>query len=618
MQKGDCARRVEGWLFPRKAWLGAVLLGGWLVAGCSPSGPKALVQGDELIQQGKYELAIEKLKIATTALPKNAQAWNHLGLAYHNSHQYPLALTAYRQALALDNNLAVAMFNLGSLHLEQDRAADALPLLTSFTVLRPDSAQGWLKLGLAHMRLRQYPLAAAPLTNALRLQADLPDAWNALGTIAVQKNRITEAMEDFSNALKYQPNYGPALLNLAVVLHENNKNHALALEKYRQYAALTPPPPNVDQVREMIAKLEQELAPPPAKVSLKPVTTTTNLIAQLKSAVESAGAQPAKQIEPTVTAPPVTPAIAETNILSKPAQVATNAPGDGARKAPTKPVRPSKLTPLPAATNVTDTVKVETKSELPKVEVAKTELPKPESQPETAKTAPKNETKAEPIKPLVLTNVSSVNIATQVVANKVETEKLVPAPGKSNPPPATMTQAAASPKALPGAYPYRAPAVPTGGDRAKATSLFGEGVQLQKDGRWNEAIAAYQKAIQADPSFFDAHYNLGLAAQTAGALPQALLEYEYALAVDPNSFEARYNFAMVLQKANYPRDAAAELERALELRPGDWRAHLVLANLYAKPLNQKGLARSHYRKVLELDPQNRQAPSIRAWLAENP
>src|SRR5215475_15616281 len=58
-----------------------------LATSCTPAGPKALLQGEKLIDTGKYSQAIEKLKLATTLIPTNAQAWNYLGVAYHHARQ---------------------------------------------------------------------------------------------------------------------------------------------------------------------------------------------------------------------------------------------------------------------------------------------------------------------------------------------------------------------------------------------------------------------------------------------------------------------------------------------------------------------------------------------------
>src|SRR5882762_1826624 len=90
-----------------------IVLGTIALTACGPPGPRALLKGEHLIREGKYEQAVEKLQQATQLLPKNAQAWNHLGLAYHGNNQPLQAIRAYRQAITLDNKLAAARFNLG-------------------------------------------------------------------------------------------------------------------------------------------------------------------------------------------------------------------------------------------------------------------------------------------------------------------------------------------------------------------------------------------------------------------------------------------------------------------------------------------------------------------------
>jgi tetratricopeptide (TPR) repeat protein len=143
-------------------------------------------------------------------------------------------------------------------------------------------------------------------------------------------------------------------------------------------------------------------------------------------------------------------------------------------------------------------------------------------------------------------------------------------------------------------------------------------VQAYQAHRLPEAVQSYRLATRADPSFFDAHYNLGLADTEAGNLAAALASYESALAVQPQSLDARYNFALVLKQANYLVDAVIELERVVAIYPNETRAHLVLGNLYAQQFHQPDKARQHYLRVLEVEPHNPQAGTIRYWLAANP
>ena len=56
-----------------------------------------------------------------------------------------------------------------------------------------------------------------------------------------------------------------------------------------------------------------------------------------------------------------------------------------------------------------------------------------------------------------------------------------------------------------------------------------------------EAIAAYQRALQIDPNFAIAHYNLGSALSDQGKLEQAIAELEIAVSLDPSSTLFRKN-----------------------------------------------------------------------------
>jgi tetratricopeptide (TPR) repeat protein len=145
-----------------------------------------------------------------------------------------------------------------------------------------------------------------------------------------------------------------------------------------------------------------------------------------------------------------------------------------------------------------------------------------------------------------------------------------------------------------------------------------QAVKAQRAGNTNEALLDYQLALGADPTYFDAQYNLALLMFQMNELKRSLAGWEMALALQPDSINARYNFALALKQGDYAHEAAQELQRILEAKPNEVRAHLTLGNLYAQQLNEPHKARPHYLRVVELEPQNPQAPAIRYWLAANP
>lgn len=232
----------------------------WL-AGCSPSGPDALLAGRSLMEKGQYVAAAEKLKLAATLLKTNAQAWNDLGLASHRSGKVEEAVNAYRTALKYDHDLVVVHFNLGCLDLEQGRYDAARNELTAFTVHQGKSFDGWLKLGQADLRLGDLNAADVAFRQALNLNPQSPEVLNNLGLILARRNKTKDAVSYFAAALKIQPNYAPALLNLAVSYQGTPGYKQFALRKYQEYLASQPRPDNWEDINTVARQLEAELYP---------------------------------------------------------------------------------------------------------------------------------------------------------------------------------------------------------------------------------------------------------------------------------------------------------------------------------------------------------------------
>lgn len=573
-----------------------------ILAGCAPSGPRALLKGKELIDKGQFAQAIEKLQTATAILKTNAQALNYLGIAYQGAGQVTNAAMAYQRALSFDPDLAEARFNLGCLWLEQnrpDKLETAKAELTAYTLRRPRVPEGWLKLGTAQLRSREWNNAEKSFNEALRLNAQSAEALNGLGVATLQRNRPRDAAQLFTRALQQQPGYRPALLNLAIVSHAQLNNRPFALEKYREYLALMPRGPEWESVNATARALEQEMKPP-----ARPVATNT--------------------VVPTNVPPPVTkPA---TNIPAK-----TNPPPPRAELTTNVVVKSSTTSAPPVQTAAAPPPNYEVVT-LPPEPIIKT-IPNPPTIPPTnepvavqsrASNSPASTTPAAQTKPSkgFFQRINPLNLFRSEPKPNPGVTPLSNAPEGAGGENAEQISKTNDTVPLPVVeiprYTYRSPAKPASGNRRDAERLFAQGVQAQRASRIPEAIQAYRQATQTDPAYFEAYYNLGLAAAESGSSQQSLAAYESALAVRPDSSDARYNFALVLKQSGYLLDAANELERVCLGSPNDSRAHLAAGNLYAQQLQQPAKAREHYLRVLEAEPRHPQATAIRFWLSANP
>jgi tetratricopeptide (TPR) repeat protein len=576
-----------------------------LLAGCTPAGPRALIEGKRLVDAGKYPEAIETLKTATTLLGgTNALAWNYLGVAYQHAGELAEAERAYNKALSLNRGLDEVHFNLGCLWLAENKLEAAKVEFTACTMRQPNAVEGFLRLGAVQLRTHDPSAADRTFNDALRISPQNPEALNGLGLARLQRGRATEAAQCFDGALKQQPDYRPALLNLAIVAQQYLKDRQLALDKYREYLALKPTPPNADVLAATVRQLEQELNPPGRHAA-------TNAVAQ-----PSANVNPPKPVVTNVARAANAPKPEPT--ATPPRQVAANVP------------RPTQVFPAPPPANA-EVVRLVPQ---PVLRAAQDVAPAPASalgSPEEpliiTSTMPTGATAPQVAKRGFLQSVNPLNLFRSGERTPVQPTPLGPATGSAErepeqPAPAVTEPAPTppppSPKGPLARYAYRSPAKPAAGNRADAERLFTQGVQAQQARRLSETVQSYRLATQADPSFFEAYYNLGLADTEAGHLSAALAAYENALAVQPRSLDARYNFALVLKQANYLVDAVIELERVVAMFPNETRAHLVLGNLYAQQFRQTAKARQHYLKVLEVEPQHPQGSVIRYWLAANP
>lgn len=535
-----------------------------LFSGCMPPGPRALLDGKQLIEEGRYPEAIEKLKVATSLLSTNAQAWNYLGLAYHRAGQAGSAEPAYLKALALNRDLAVVHYNLGCLRMEQNRLDAAKTEFVAYTTLQANVPDGWLKLGTVQLRLHELAGAEKSYSEALRINPQNAEALNGLGLVQVQRNRPREALQYFENASKQQPNYAPPLLNAAVVAQSQLNNKPLALQKYREYQVRAGNAPDREDVSSIVRTLESELSPPPPRaVSNVPPKAASPVLPS-----KPAAGNLATNASPSPRAVPAK--ISLTNGIA--------ANGELSKVTPEQPIRA--VPDVPAVSRSNTNVRID-----PVTAGAG-------SRTNTGTVAAEKRGFLQHLNPVNLFHHETQNVSVVTVMTPEEARRW--------------------PR-----YNYHRFATPADGDHAAAEALFARAVQAQQTNRLAEAIQDYRQAIQKDPAYYEAYYNLGLAATAAANLPQALTSYEMALVIRPDSLDARYNFALVLKQANYVPDSVNELEKILAAYPNEPRAHLTLGNLCAQQLNQPARAREHYQKVLDADPHNAQAPAIRFWLTAN-
>ena len=141
------------------------------------------------------------------------------------------------------------------------------------------------------------------------------------------------------------------------------------------------------------------------------------------------------------------------------------------------------------------------------------------------------------------------------------------------------------------------------GERARQIALFWfeRGCGLDGDSEtWEQAAEAYRHAVHADPSFADAHCNLGSVYFNQGRRALARECFERAVGLRPGHVEANLNLGTLSEEDGADEAALRHYRAALGADPLFADTHVSLALVYEK-LELPRTARSHWRRYLMLD-----------------
>jgi predicted TPR repeat methyltransferase len=100
-----------------------------------------------------------------------------------------------------------------------------------------------------------------------------------------------------------------------------------------------------------------------------------------------------------------------------------------------------------------------------------------------------------------------------------------------------------------------------------ADSAYTKGVLLMREGRFHDAVTAFDEALEVRPAFVDAMSNRATALSEVKRHEEALAGFDQALALDPEHAISWNNRANTLAAMKRFEEAVASYDRALELSP---------------------------------------------------
>jgi tetratricopeptide (TPR) repeat protein len=124
--------------------------------------------------------------------------------------------------------------------------------------------------------------------------------------------------------------------------------------------------------------------------------------------------------------------------------------------------------------------------------------------------------------------------------------------------------------------------------------------------RYDDAITAYQKAVEIKPDFYEAWYNMGISYKNKGEDDNAINAYRKAVEIKPDKHEAWNNMGNLYKNKDEHENAIAAYRKAVEIKPDYHEAWYNMGILYEdKGEHENAIAA--YRKVVEIKPDKHEA-----------
>ncbi len=134
-----------------------------------------------------------------------------------------------------------------------------------------------------------------------------------------------------------------------------------------------------------------------------------------------------------------------------------------------------------------------------------------------------------------------------------------------------------------------------------AVKEFDRGVQADRDGKRDDAIEHYQKAVKIAPAFYMAHNNLGSDYLSKSDFSAARNEFQQAIQLNQSDGAAYFNLSNVCTLTGELPQAQLYLDQGMQRQPDSALGHFLQGTLDIR-LGKLPQAEGALRQAIQLDP----------------
>ncbi len=196
---------------------------------------------DDLFKAGKYDEAIAKYQELINNDPKDAATYFDIGAAYQAKGDLNNAIVNYRQAVDLADSKTAPTYQKA---LNKALAKSADPIIQQ---------------GIKRQQEKDYVGAETFYQQAITLTPDNAALWFDMATAQYADQDYASSRLSFKKALELDPKGQADDLYLIATIEENNGNGSSALSTYRNYVTTDPNGQYVSQAKDRIKALTKDI-----------------------------------------------------------------------------------------------------------------------------------------------------------------------------------------------------------------------------------------------------------------------------------------------------------------------------------------------------------------------
>ena len=131
-----------------------------------------------------------------------------------------LAVNHYKQAIALEFNLAEAHYNLGNTLFAQKEYELAIASFQQAITFKPDFVRAYIRLGMLHQQTEDFTAAESCFRQALQLQPNEIEAFDNLIFLLHKQRKSEQAIALLQDKLQQDPNHANAYSHLGTIYND--------------------------------------------------------------------------------------------------------------------------------------------------------------------------------------------------------------------------------------------------------------------------------------------------------------------------------------------------------------------------------------------------------------